>query len=202
LKEASDELLTQINDIICEWIEIKEIDKIAKYCQPHSIVGILKPPNEDDDKNENENDNQSLELELELGEKKIKSFVYEHLISKDFKTSESKSKAMYVRLFEFYRKYIIGENNPATHLELAKKLKDANEYEIEEDHVLSDALEMYIPLQANDYPYDENISKRRMKMEMTIKKTKKIKRMMKMVMIVFNEQKNSLKRRKLKSIQI
>jgi len=30
LKQASDELLTQVNDIICEWIELKEIEKMCQ----------------------------------------------------------------------------------------------------------------------------------------------------------------------------
>ncbi|ETN99334.1 hypothetical protein RFI_38146 [Reticulomyxa filosa] len=44
LKQASDEILTKINDIICEWIDVKEIQKIANRYKPHSEIRILKHP--------------------------------------------------------------------------------------------------------------------------------------------------------------
>ncbi|ETN98789.1 hypothetical protein RFI_38698, partial [Reticulomyxa filosa] len=44
LKQASDETLIKINDIICEWIDEKEIKKIVNRYKPHSEIRILKPP--------------------------------------------------------------------------------------------------------------------------------------------------------------
>ncbi|ETO35059.1 hypothetical protein RFI_02016 [Reticulomyxa filosa] len=44
LKQASDETLIKINDIICEWIDEREIKKIASRFKPHSEIRILKPP--------------------------------------------------------------------------------------------------------------------------------------------------------------
>ncbi|ETO01455.1 hypothetical protein RFI_35985, partial [Reticulomyxa filosa] len=44
LKQASDETLTKINDIICEWIDEREIKRVANRYKAHSELGILKPP--------------------------------------------------------------------------------------------------------------------------------------------------------------
>ncbi|ETO01831.1 hypothetical protein RFI_35608 [Reticulomyxa filosa] len=44
LKQASDKILTKINDIICELIDEKEIKKIANRYKSHSEIRILKPP--------------------------------------------------------------------------------------------------------------------------------------------------------------
>ncbi|ETO29106.1 NB-ARC domain-containing protein, partial [Reticulomyxa filosa] len=44
LKQASDETLTKINDIICEWIDDKGTQILAKQYRSHLDIGILKPP--------------------------------------------------------------------------------------------------------------------------------------------------------------
>ncbi|ETO32456.1 hypothetical protein RFI_04662 [Reticulomyxa filosa] len=145
LKQASEKTLTKINDIICEWIDEKEIKKIANRCKPHAEVGILKPP-QLKGKTE-EQINGSIPL-------KLAAFVYEQLLAPDPK--KIKGKAIYATLFEYYKKYIVGETNPASCVDVALRLKDVRKQELDEDAAMSQALETYIPLQANNYPFVDN----------------------------------------------
>ncbi|ETO16399.1 hypothetical protein RFI_20940, partial [Reticulomyxa filosa] len=120
LKQASDETLTKINDVICEWIDDKEIQKLANRYESHLGIGILKPP----------------QLSLKMAQ-----FVYEQLC--EFTPETIKGKAIYVILYEYYKRYIIGDKYPAK----------SREQEMEEDTEISQALETYIPLQANKYAH-------------------------------------------------
>ncbi|ETN99767.1 hypothetical protein RFI_37700, partial [Reticulomyxa filosa] len=64
-----------------------------------------------------------------------------------------KGKAIYVILFEFFKKHIMGEMNPASCIDVISILKESRKQELEEDTTILQALETYIPLQANHYPY-------------------------------------------------
>ncbi|ETO09073.1 hypothetical protein RFI_28313 [Reticulomyxa filosa] len=140
LKQASDETLTKINDIICEWIDDKGIQKLANRYKSHADIGILKPQLS---KNELEINN-SVSL-------KMAQFVYEQLCK--FTPVKMKGKAIYVILYEYYKKYIIGDKNPASCADFALLLQESRKQEMEEDIAITQALEMYIPLQANKYPH-------------------------------------------------
>ncbi|ETO22531.1 hypothetical protein RFI_14668, partial [Reticulomyxa filosa] len=142
LKQVSDETLTKINDIICEWIDDKGIQKLANRYKSHLDIGILKPP-QLSKKTETE-----IDSNLPL---KIAQFVYEQLCK--FAPEKVKGKAIYVVLYEYYKKYIIGDKNPASCADFALLLQESRKQELEEDIAMSQALETYIPLQANDYPY-------------------------------------------------
>ncbi|ETO14568.1 NB-ARC domain-containing protein [Reticulomyxa filosa] len=141
-KQASDETLTKINDIICEWLEDKEIQKIANRYKSHFDIGILKPPQ------------LSKKSELEMNDSvplKMALFVYEQLCK--FTPEKKKGKAIYVILYEYYKKYIIGDKSPASCVDFALLLQESRKQEIDEDIAISQALETYIPLQANNYPH-------------------------------------------------
>ncbi|ETO03216.1 hypothetical protein RFI_34194, partial [Reticulomyxa filosa] len=152
LKQASDETLTKINDIICEWIDMKEIKKIANRYKPNSEIRILKPTQLKGINDEEINSKNDIKL-------KLTKFVYDQLCK--FNPKEMKGKAIYVILFEYFKKHITGEMNPASYLDLISILKESKKQELEEDTTILQALETYIPLQANDYPYiDDNDNKR------------------------------------------
>ncbi|ETO33876.1 hypothetical protein RFI_03221 [Reticulomyxa filosa] len=147
LKQASDETLTKINDIICEWIDDRGIQKLANRYKSHLDIGILKPSQLS--KNELEiNNNASL---------KMAQFVYEQLCK--FTPEKMKGKAIYVILYEYYKRYIIGDKNPASCADFALLLQESRKQEMEEDITIAQALETYIPLQANNYPYEDNEKK-------------------------------------------
>ncbi|ETO02671.1 hypothetical protein RFI_34747, partial [Reticulomyxa filosa] len=86
LKRASDETLTKINDIICEWIDEKEIKKIATRYKPHSEIRILKPPQLKGINEEQINSQNGILLKL------IK-FVYDQLCK--FNPAKMKGQAIY-----------------------------------------------------------------------------------------------------------
>ncbi|ETO04850.1 hypothetical protein RFI_32546, partial [Reticulomyxa filosa] len=84
LKQISDETLTKINDIICEWIDDKSIQKLANRYKSHLEIGILKP-SQLSNKNELEiKNNMSL---------KMAQFIYEQLCK--FTPEKIKGKAIY-----------------------------------------------------------------------------------------------------------
>ncbi|ETO29979.1 hypothetical protein RFI_07141, partial [Reticulomyxa filosa] len=101
MKQASDETLAKINDITCEWISDKEIKKIAKRFQSYLDIGILKS-SQLFNKSETEI-NSNVEL-------KMAQFVYEQLDTFTLKNEKVKEKeqAIYVVLYEYYKKNIIG----------------------------------------------------------------------------------------------
>ncbi|ETO05269.1 NB-ARC domain-containing protein [Reticulomyxa filosa] len=140
LKQASDETLTKINDIICEWIDDKGIQKLANRYKSHLDIGILKPSQLS--KNKLEINNVSLEMA---------QFVYEQLCT--FTPEKIKGKAIYVILYEYYKRYIIGDKNPASCADFALLLQESRKQEMEEDITIPQALETYIPLQANKYQH-------------------------------------------------
>ncbi|ETO01504.1 hypothetical protein RFI_35936, partial [Reticulomyxa filosa] len=146
LKQASDETLTKINDIICEWIDAKDIKKISNRYKPNSEIRILKPP-QLKEAIEGQIINNNIALKL------IK-FVYDQLCQ--FKPMKIKGQAIYVILFEYFKKYIIGEMNPASCADVISLLKESRKQELEEDTTMSQALETYISLQANNYQYTDN----------------------------------------------
>ncbi|ETO32083.1 WD-40 repeat protein [Reticulomyxa filosa] len=150
LKQASDETLTKINDVICEWIDAKEIKKIANRYKPHSEIRILKPPQLKGINEEEVNAKNDIPLKL------IK-FVYDQLCK--FNPKEMKGQAVYVLSFEYFKKHIMGEMNPASCVDVISILKESRKQELEEDTTVLQALEMYIPLQANNYPYTDNDDK-------------------------------------------
>ncbi|ETN99849.1 hypothetical protein RFI_37618, partial [Reticulomyxa filosa] len=86
LKQASDETLTKINDIICEWADIKEIQKIANRYKSHSEIRILKPPQLKGINEEEINSKNDIPL-------KLTKFVYDQLCN--FNPKETKGKAIY-----------------------------------------------------------------------------------------------------------
>ncbi|ETO15653.1 hypothetical protein RFI_21712 [Reticulomyxa filosa] len=147
LKQASDETLTKINDIICEWIDKKEIKKIANHYKPHSEIRILKPPQLKGINEEEVNAKNDITLKL------IK-FVYDQLCK--FNPKEAKGQAIYAVLFEYFKRHIMGEKNPASYADIISILRESRKQELEEDTTMLQALEMYIPLQANNYPYTDN----------------------------------------------
>ncbi|ETO34030.1 hypothetical protein RFI_03066, partial [Reticulomyxa filosa] len=147
LKQASDETLMKVNDIICEWIDAKEIKKIANRYKSHSEIRILKPPQLKGINEEEINAKNDIPL-------KLTKFVYDQLCK--FNPKEMKGKAIYVILFEYFKRYIIGEMNPASCADVISLLKESRRQELEEDTTMLQALEMYIPLQANNYPYIDN----------------------------------------------
>ncbi|ETO08664.1 WD-40 repeat-containing protein, partial [Reticulomyxa filosa] len=85
---------------------------------------------------------------------KLIKFVYDQLCN--FKPLKMKGQAIYVILFDFFKKYIIGEGNPACIIDIISLLKKSMNQEIQEDNTILQALETYIPLQANHYPYIDN----------------------------------------------
>ncbi|ETO29645.1 WD-40 repeat-containing protein [Reticulomyxa filosa] len=117
LKRASDEILTNINDIICEWIDIKEIKKIANRYKPNSEIRILKPPQLKGINEEEINTKNDISL-------KLTKFVYDQLCK--FNPMKMKGQAIYV---------------------INKKARIGRRYNTLQ------ALETYIPLQANNYLY-------------------------------------------------
>ncbi|ETO22667.1 WD-40 repeat-containing protein [Reticulomyxa filosa] len=147
LKQSSDETLTKINDVICEWIDTKEIKKIASRYKPHSEIRILKPPQLKVIHEEETNAKNDITLKL------IK-FVYDQLCK--FNPKEMKGKAIHVILFEYFKKHIIGEMNPASCADVVLIMEKARKQELEEDVTMLQALETYISLQANNYSYTDN----------------------------------------------
>ncbi|ETO10930.1 NB-ARC domain-containing protein [Reticulomyxa filosa] len=142
LKQASDETLTKINDVICEWIDDKGIQKLVGRYKSHLDIGILKAPQLV----------KKSELEVNsIVSLKIAQFVYEQLCN--FTPEKVKGKAIYVILYEYYKRYIIGDKNPASCSDFALLLQESRKQEMEEDITISQALETYIPLQANRYPH-------------------------------------------------
>ncbi|ETO03310.1 hypothetical protein RFI_34100, partial [Reticulomyxa filosa] len=59
-------------------------------------------------------------------------------------------------LFEYFKKCIMGEMNPASCADVISLLKESRKQELEEDITMSQALETYIPLQANNYSFTDN----------------------------------------------
>ncbi|ETO05179.1 hypothetical protein RFI_32216 [Reticulomyxa filosa] len=145
LKQASDDTLTKINDIICEWMDEKGIQKMANRYKSNSDIGVLKPPQLSKKTEIEINNNVSL---------KMIQFVYEQLCK--FTPEKVKGKAIYMVLYEYYKKYIVGDKNPASCADFALLLQEARKQEMEEDIAISQALETYIPLQANNYPHMDN----------------------------------------------
>ncbi|ETO35614.1 hypothetical protein RFI_01446 [Reticulomyxa filosa] len=137
-----DETLTKINDVICEWIDDKGIQKIANRYKSHLDIGILKSPQLHKKSEIEMNNNISL---------KMTKFIYEQLCK--FTPEKMKGKAIYVILYEYYKKYIIGDKNPASCADFALLLQESRKQEMEEDIAIAQALETYIPLQANNYPH-------------------------------------------------
>ncbi|ETO17126.1 WD-40 repeat protein, partial [Reticulomyxa filosa] len=150
LKQASNETLTKINDIICEWIDLKEIKKIANRYKPHSEIRILKPPQLKGINEEEINAKNDIPL-------KLTKFVYDQLCN--FNPKEMKGQAIHVILFEYFKKHIIGETNPASYSDVISLLKKSRKRELEEDTAMLQALEMYIPLQASNCPYTDDDNK-------------------------------------------
>ncbi|ETN97357.1 hypothetical protein RFI_40174, partial [Reticulomyxa filosa] len=148
LKQASDETLTKINDIICEWIDDKEIKKIANRYKPHSEIRILKPPQLKGLSEEQVLAKNDISL-------KLTKFIYDQLCK--FNPMKMKGQAIYVILFEFFKKNIMGEMNPASCADVISILKKSRQQELEEDTTILQALETYIPLQANNYSYIDMI---------------------------------------------
>ncbi|ETO25575.1 NB-ARC domain-containing protein [Reticulomyxa filosa] len=142
LKQASDKTLTKINDIICEWIDEKGSKKIAERYKTHSNIMILKPPQLSNRTEEEIKKNISL---------KVAQFAYEQLCK--FTPEGMKGKALYVILYDYYKKYIIGDKNLASYADFLALLQKSRKQELEEDVAISQALETYIPLQANNYPH-------------------------------------------------
>ncbi|ETO15968.1 mycorrhiza-induced NACHT/WD-repeat protein, partial [Reticulomyxa filosa] len=147
LKQASDEMLTKINDIICEWISEKEIKKISNRYKPYSEIGIFKPPQLREITEEQINIGNDVPL-------KLTKFVYDQLCT--FNPIQMKAKAIYMVLFDYFKKHIMGVANPVSCEEVALILQEAREKELEEDSAIAQALETYIPLHANNYPYIGN----------------------------------------------
>ncbi|ETO36249.1 hypothetical protein RFI_00813, partial [Reticulomyxa filosa] len=161
LKQVSDETLTKINDIICEWSNDKEIEKIAKRYKSHLAIGILKPPQLFNKSKTEIDSNSSL---------KIAEFVYKQLCTftpgyakekeKEMTTKEKekvreKEQAIYMVLYEYYKQNIIGDKNPASCDDFASILQESRKQEMEDDIAISQALETYIPLQANNYAHED-----------------------------------------------
>ncbi|ETO30901.1 hypothetical protein RFI_06221 [Reticulomyxa filosa] len=115
LKQASDVTLIKFNDIICEWIDEKEIKKIATRFKPHSEIRILKPPQLKNKTEEQINASNDISLILT-------KFVYDQLCK--FNPIHLKGKAIYVILFEYFKKYIMGEMNPASCADVVLILKN------------------------------------------------------------------------------
>ncbi|ETO29132.1 NB-ARC domain-containing protein [Reticulomyxa filosa] len=149
LKQYSNQTLNKINDIICEWIDIKEIQKISNNYKSHSEIKILKPLQLKDIKEEDINLNNNNNIYL-----KLIQFIYNQLCN--FNPKQIKGKAIYVILFEYFKKYIIGEMNPASCYDIISILKESRKKELEEDITILQALETYIPLQANNYQLLDN----------------------------------------------
>ncbi|ETO31567.1 hypothetical protein RFI_05553, partial [Reticulomyxa filosa] len=150
LKRASDDILIKMNDIIYEWIDEKEIKRIASYYKSNLEIGILKSPKLKNITEEQINNNIVLKL--------IK-FIYDQLCK--FTPIKIKGQAIYVILYEYYKKYIIGETNPASCIDVSLILQESRKLELEEDIIISQAIETYIPLQANNYPYNDNIDRKK-----------------------------------------
>ncbi|ETO24636.1 NB-ARC domain-containing protein [Reticulomyxa filosa] len=142
LKQSSDDTLAKINDIICEWINEKEIKKIASRYKAHSEIGILKPP-------QLNHHHHHIIIIIQMKWKPLGMHLlnWPHLC-----------KAIYVILFEYYKKWIIGDKHPATRADVALMLQEARRREIREDATVSQAISTYIPLQANNYPHIDGTS--------------------------------------------
>ncbi|ETO13831.1 hypothetical protein RFI_23535 [Reticulomyxa filosa] len=71
-----------------------------------------------------------------------------------------KGQDIYVILFEYFKKYIMGEMNPASCAGVISILKESRKQELEDDTTMSQALETYISFQANNYTYTNNNDKK------------------------------------------
>ncbi|ETO32884.1 hypothetical protein RFI_04233 [Reticulomyxa filosa] len=131
LKQASDETLIKINDIICEWINEKEIKKIASRYKPNTDIGVLKPPQLKGKTTEEINTSTVL---------KLTQFVYAQLCS--FTPAKLKGRAIYVILFEYFKKHVMGDTNPASHADITLILQQSRKQELEEDTAILQALEI------------------------------------------------------------
>ncbi|ETN98305.1 hypothetical protein RFI_39204, partial [Reticulomyxa filosa] len=136
LKQASAEVLTKINDIICEWIDDKTIQKITDRYKAHSDIVVLKPPQLSKKTETEINSNMPL---------KMAKFTYDQLCN--FTPEKIKGKAIYV--------------NPASCADFTLLLQEARKLEMKEDITLTQALETYIPLQANNYPHIDGDDKQK-----------------------------------------
>ncbi|ETO09010.1 hypothetical protein RFI_28376, partial [Reticulomyxa filosa] len=145
LKEASDETLTKINDIICEWMSEKNIARMADRYRIHLNDGIVEPLQL---KGKTDEDfKQSIPL-------KLAQFTYNQL--SQFKPKTLKGKAIYMILFNYYKTFIIGEDKLANYSDIPTILQDARIKEIEkEDTIILQALETYVPLHATNEPFLE-----------------------------------------------
>ncbi|ETN98681.1 hypothetical protein RFI_38811, partial [Reticulomyxa filosa] len=85
---------------------------------------------------------------------KLIQFVYGQLCK--FEPLQMKGQAIYVVLFEYFRKYIIGEQNRESCMNVAAILNKSRKQELEDDKAISQGLEMYIPLQASNYAYTDS----------------------------------------------
>ncbi|ETO30864.1 hypothetical protein RFI_06256 [Reticulomyxa filosa] len=141
LKHASGEALTKINDIICEWIDEREIRKIASRYKPHSEIGLLKPPQLRKCMINEQADTSDIS-------QKLANFVYEQLCN--LIPTKTKCRAIYVILLEHFKEYVIDKTNPACCADIAFILQVARENDLDEDIAISQALEKYILLQANN----------------------------------------------------
>ncbi|ETO15284.1 hypothetical protein RFI_22080, partial [Reticulomyxa filosa] len=95
---------------------------------------ILKPP-------------QLFKNELEINNNmllKMAQFVYKQLCK--FTPEKIKGKAIYVILYEYYKRYIIGDKNPASYADFELILQKSRKQEMEKDIAIARALETYIPL--------------------------------------------------------
>ncbi|ETO00071.1 hypothetical protein RFI_37388, partial [Reticulomyxa filosa] len=142
LNQAGSDTLTKINDVIYEWMDMKDIKKLSSRYKPHREIGILRPPQLSQKTGEETDQNISL---------KMAHFVYEQLCT--FIPEKVKGKAIYIILYDYYKKYIIGDKNPASCADFALLLQESRQQEMEEDIAISQARETYIPLQANNYAH-------------------------------------------------
>ncbi|ETO10827.1 NB-ARC domain-containing protein [Reticulomyxa filosa] len=142
LKEASDETLTKINDIICEWMTENNIVRMADRYRIRLNEGIIKPPQLSGKTEEDIKNNIPL---------KLAQFTYDQL--SNFKPNKPKGKAIYIALFDYYKTCIIGEDKLANYSDIPTILQEARIKEIEkEDAIILQALETYIPLRATNEP--------------------------------------------------
>ncbi|ETO05724.1 hypothetical protein RFI_31673, partial [Reticulomyxa filosa] len=118
------------------------IQKITDRYKAHSDIVVLKPPQLSKKTETEINSNMPL---------KMAKFTYDQLCN--FTSEKIKGKAIYVVLYEYYKKYIIGDKNPASCADFTLLLQEARKLEMKEDITLTQALETYIPLQANNYPH-------------------------------------------------
>ncbi|ETO11051.1 hypothetical protein RFI_26325, partial [Reticulomyxa filosa] len=145
MKNASKRVLRQINDVICEWLTDKEMQQQASDYKPHSMVQILDPP-QLLNKTDKEIDN-NIPL-------KMAQFVFRQLCT--FTPNTVKGQAIYVILYTYYKRYIVGVENLASRVDLESVLQDERKKELKNDKATRQALNTYIPLWACNEPYNDN----------------------------------------------